>query len=286
MSTTQIPKIGTSLNVYTLRQIRYQGKLVSINPETRSLTLESVRSFGTEDRVQDRDQIVRGQPQVYDRVEFNAENIFNIKCAYRGIEDDPAVLNQPVVTSRETIRNVQSPQYNRVYHNNNRANQNHDPHMYHSQQTRQNRQRFGRNFYGNPQGARNERSVRGRDGQFRVTGTARVAPEFLADFDFAKANEDFNKEPDVVAAGEKTDETKEKDQVDEGLTQFENTVEEPKIAYTGNESFFDGLSIGGNFNTNRNKESAKNLQTFGRVFPSQRYFPRHNNFRHPQNGSF
>jgi len=255
---TDIPKIGTTLNVFTFRDIRYQGRLASVCRDTESITLERVRSFGTEDRVQAREEFVRAQQGVYDRVEFNVKNIKDIKLAYRGIEDDPAILNQPVV-HRNAHPTHNGPHGNRGYGNTQYNNYNS---TFHHQQGRQ---RFdNRNFTGNFQD-RIQKSMRGRDGQFHLTSPAKVAAELQKDFDFEKANEAFKKEPDAktTEAGDGEDgQAKSSENNDDSGEKTDIPEVVKDVGYNKGLSFFDHLTSDGMRKQDHNHEAKKNMETF------------------------
>jgi len=265
---TDIPKIGTHLNVFTARRIRYQGRLASVNRQTQSITLENVRTFGTEDRVQDREQIVRPRAEIFDSVEFNANNIVDIKLAYRGIEDDPAVMNQPVIH-----RNAYPNQNNRGDYNNYRQ---------HLPGRANNRQgRFDRNYSGNFQ-PRFDKPVRGRNGQFVMTAAPRVDPELEKEFDFEKAHEAFINQNEAKKAEDEQPKPSESDKDDQGVTEI--TLPKEEAVYT-KDAFFDNLSSSTGVQWDRNNERAKNVETFNlknSVFVPRRYGYRNQDYHQPR----
>ena len=58
--------IGSVISLISKSEIRYQGVLNSINPQDATISLESVRSMGTEGRKADPSQEIGPSNQVYE----------------------------------------------------------------------------------------------------------------------------------------------------------------------------------------------------------------------------
>lgn len=74
--------IGALISLTSQSNIRYQGVLASIDPAQATLSLENVRSFGTEGRCaaagQPQDE-VPGNDNVYDYVVFRAADVLDLR---------------------------------------------------------------------------------------------------------------------------------------------------------------------------------------------------------------
>jgi len=85
--------IGRQISLISTSDVRYEGKLFSIDPTESTIALENVRQMGTEDR--STDKVIEASPTVYEYIIFRGENIQNLKLVDQ--ETDNVILNDPAV---------------------------------------------------------------------------------------------------------------------------------------------------------------------------------------------
>lgn len=76
MSSNDMPELGSKISLISKADIRYEGKLYTVDPQDCTIALANVRSFGTEDRKTAHP--VPAQNQVYDYILFRATDIKDI----------------------------------------------------------------------------------------------------------------------------------------------------------------------------------------------------------------
>ncbi|CAH1399486.1 unnamed protein product [Nezara viridula] len=76
MSSNDMPELGSKISLISKADIRYEGKLYTVDPQDCTIALANVRSFGTEDRKTSHP--VPAQNQVYDYILFRATDIKDI----------------------------------------------------------------------------------------------------------------------------------------------------------------------------------------------------------------
>jgi protein LSM14 len=95
------PHIGCTLSLTSKANIRYEGVLKGINTDKCTLTLNSVQSFGTEDR---QAKVIPPMPDVYDLIVFNGHDIQDVQVVERdenGPAQDPAIMKAEKRTNTE-----------------------------------------------------------------------------------------------------------------------------------------------------------------------------------------
>ncbi|XP_028147856.1 protein LSM14 homolog B isoform X2 [Diabrotica virgifera virgifera] len=91
--TTGMPELGSKISLISKADIRYEGRLFTVDPQECTIALASVRSFGTEDR--DAQYPVPAQNQVYDYILFRGTDIKDIRVTNNVSHPQP--LNDPAI---------------------------------------------------------------------------------------------------------------------------------------------------------------------------------------------
>lgn len=86
-----MPELGSKISLISKADIRYEGRLFTVDPEECTIALASVRSFGTEDR--ETKFPVPAQTQVYDYILFRGSDIKEIRV----IDNVPTLPNDPAI---------------------------------------------------------------------------------------------------------------------------------------------------------------------------------------------
>ncbi|KAJ1476110.1 Lsm14 N-terminal [Baffinella frigidus] len=73
MAAPAVPWIGSRISLISKSEIRYEGTLYTINAAESTVALENVRSFGTEGRRKDGQQILPSA-EVYQYIIFSARS--------------------------------------------------------------------------------------------------------------------------------------------------------------------------------------------------------------------
>ncbi|KAI5474871.1 hypothetical protein MNV49_002315, partial [Pseudohyphozyma bogoriensis] len=92
--------IGSVISLISKSDIRYQGILHSINPAEATVSLERVRSLGTEGRKGDPAAEIPGNDNVYDFIVFRASDVKDLQIESPSTEppapaqppSDPAIV--------------------------------------------------------------------------------------------------------------------------------------------------------------------------------------------------
>ncbi|XP_044735111.1 protein LSM14 homolog B-A isoform X2 [Chrysoperla carnea] len=94
----EMPELGSKISLISKADIRYEGRLFTVDPRECTIALASVRSFGTEDR--DTKYPVAPQNQVYDYILFRGSDIKDIRVVNNNvIPNDPAIMQLSVPPS-------------------------------------------------------------------------------------------------------------------------------------------------------------------------------------------
>ncbi|KAJ8919687.1 hypothetical protein NQ315_006215, partial [Exocentrus adspersus] len=93
--TTGIPELGSKISLISKADIRYEGRLFTVDPQECTIALASVRSFGTEDR--ETQYHVPAQNQVYDYILFRGSDIKDIRVVNNVTHPHPQPLNDPAI---------------------------------------------------------------------------------------------------------------------------------------------------------------------------------------------
>ncbi|CAH4032949.1 protein LSM14 homolog B-A isoform X2 [Pieris brassicae] len=94
-----MPELGSKISLISKADIRYEGRLFTVDPQECTIALASVRSFGTEDR--ETQFPVAPQSQVYDYILFRGSDIKDIRVLNNvsSLPNDPAIVQMSVPPS-------------------------------------------------------------------------------------------------------------------------------------------------------------------------------------------
>ncbi|KAI8426037.1 hypothetical protein MSG28_005006 [Choristoneura fumiferana] len=94
-----MPELGSKISLISKADIRYEGRLFTVDPQECTIALASVRSFGTEDR--ETQFPVAPQSQVYDYILFRGTDIKDIRVLNNvpPLPNDPAIMQMSVPPS-------------------------------------------------------------------------------------------------------------------------------------------------------------------------------------------
>ncbi|XP_018909173.1 protein LSM14 homolog car-1 isoform X8 [Bemisia tabaci] len=87
-----MPELGSKISLISKADIRYEGKLFTVDATECTIALSEVRSFGTEDR--ETRCVVPAQPQIYDYILFRGSDIKDIRVLNTQPLNDPAIVQQ------------------------------------------------------------------------------------------------------------------------------------------------------------------------------------------------
>lgn len=91
MTSSEMPELGSKISLISKADIRYEGKLFTVNPQDCTIALANVRSFGTEDR--ETENPVAPQSKIYDYILFRATDIKDISVVpTTQLLYDPAII--------------------------------------------------------------------------------------------------------------------------------------------------------------------------------------------------
>ncbi|XP_076263389.1 LSM14 family protein trailer hitch isoform X3 [Rhynchophorus ferrugineus] len=91
--TSGMPELGSKISLISKADIRYEGRLFTVDPQECTIALASVRSFGTENR--EAQFPVPAQNQVYDYILFRGSDIKDISIVNSVPHTQP--LNDPAI---------------------------------------------------------------------------------------------------------------------------------------------------------------------------------------------
>lgn len=90
-----MPELGSKISLISKADIRYEGKLFTVDPQECTIALSHVQSFGTEDRPTEFK--VPAQSQIYNYILFRGSDIKDIKVITPQIAlNDPAIVQLSV----------------------------------------------------------------------------------------------------------------------------------------------------------------------------------------------
>ncbi|CAH1130005.1 unnamed protein product [Ceutorhynchus assimilis] len=105
--TTGMPELGSKISLISKADIRYEGRLFTVDPQECTIALASVRSFGTEER--DTQFPVPAQNQVYDYILFRGSDIKDIRVV--NSVPHPQPLNDPAIMQLSVPPTLGGQQY-------------------------------------------------------------------------------------------------------------------------------------------------------------------------------
>ncbi|XP_030385388.1 protein LSM14 homolog B-A isoform X2 [Scaptodrosophila lebanonensis] len=88
-----LPELGSKISLISKADIRYEGRLYTVDPQECTIALSSVRSFGTEDR--ETQFQIAPQSQIYDYILFRGSDIKDIRVVNNHTmphHTDPAIM--------------------------------------------------------------------------------------------------------------------------------------------------------------------------------------------------
>ncbi|KAK7873781.1 hypothetical protein R5R35_005770 [Gryllus longicercus] len=96
---TGMPELGSKISLISKADIRYEGRLFTLDPQECTIALANVRSFGTEDR--ETQYRVAPQNEVYDYILFRGSDIKDIRVVNNvgPLPNDPAIVQLSVPPS-------------------------------------------------------------------------------------------------------------------------------------------------------------------------------------------
>ncbi|KAJ8686340.1 hypothetical protein QAD02_022134 [Eretmocerus hayati] len=94
-----MPELGSKISLISKADIRYEGRLFTVDPQECTIALASVKSFGTEDR--ETQFPVAPQNQVYEYILFRGSDIKDIRVVNNvpSLPNDPAIVQMTVQPS-------------------------------------------------------------------------------------------------------------------------------------------------------------------------------------------
>ncbi|XP_068618675.1 protein LSM14 homolog B isoform X2 [Battus philenor] len=106
---TSMPELGSKISLISKADIRYEGRLFTVDPQECTIALANVRSFGTEDR--ETQFPVAPQTQVYDYILFRGSDIKDIRVLNNisTIVNDPAIMQMSVPANHASANQGQYP---------------------------------------------------------------------------------------------------------------------------------------------------------------------------------
>merc|ERR1712110_1304561 len=200
------PYLGCTLSVISKAQIRYKGILTAINQEGCTLTLNNVKSFGSEDRL--KPQVIPETPGLYETIVFNGHDIHEVKVTSTVNEvQDPAIIQSKKPSKDDDRKNLApgagKPQKNQAPRRENNNNQREKNDAWKNNKSMaENMKKTGReNIRENnhrENNSRNENDYRLQAKKEREERDQRekekMAEKFKEEFDFSSMNKKFDKE--------------------------------------------------------------------------------------------
>jgi len=105
MSSASIPYAGSKISLISKSDIRYVGTLHSINQQDSTVSLEQVRSYGTEGRKKNKSEEISGTDQIYEYIVFRGSDIKDLQVCEAPqrppvqVPKDPAILGTTAPTA-------------------------------------------------------------------------------------------------------------------------------------------------------------------------------------------
>ncbi|XP_046752171.1 protein LSM14 homolog B isoform X2 [Diprion similis] len=100
-----MPELGSKISLISKADIRYEGRLFTVDPQECTIALANVRSFGTEDR--ETQFPVAPQNQVYEYILFRGSDIKDIRV----VNNVSTIPNDPAIVQMTVQPNMGQPSY-------------------------------------------------------------------------------------------------------------------------------------------------------------------------------
>uniref|UniRef100_A0A336K040 CSON011472 protein n=1 Tax=Culicoides sonorensis TaxID=179676 RepID=A0A336K040_CULSO len=93
-----MPELGSRISLISKADIRYEGRLFTVDPQECTIALAGVQSFGTEDR--ETQYPISPQSQIYEYILFRGSDIKDIRVINNcSIPNDPAIMQMHLPSS-------------------------------------------------------------------------------------------------------------------------------------------------------------------------------------------
>ncbi|XP_037933379.1 protein LSM14 homolog B-like isoform X2 [Teleopsis dalmanni] len=102
-----MPELGSKISLISKADIRYEGRLFTVDPAECTIALSSVRSFGTEDR--ETQYQIAPQSQIYDYILFRGSDIKDIRVVNNSLPTDPAIMQVQIQNGQHVMHNFPMP---------------------------------------------------------------------------------------------------------------------------------------------------------------------------------
>lgn len=107
-----MPELGSKISLISKADIRYEGRLFTVDPQECTIALANVRSFGTEDR--DTQYPIAPQSQIYDYILFRGSDIKDIRVVNSAMPHptDPAIMQMQLPNGQPMMPHFPIPSMN------------------------------------------------------------------------------------------------------------------------------------------------------------------------------
>ncbi|XP_059217209.1 protein LSM14 homolog A isoform X8 [Stomoxys calcitrans] len=107
-----MPELGSKISLISKADIRYEGRLYTVDPQECTIALSSVRSFGTEDR--ETQFQIAPQSQIYDYILFRGTDIKDIRVINNSLPhpNDPAIMQVQLPNGQHVMPHLSMPTMN------------------------------------------------------------------------------------------------------------------------------------------------------------------------------
>ncbi|EXU99497.1 LSM domain protein [Metarhizium robertsii] len=104
--------LGSRISLISKSDIRYAGTLHEINSDESTVSLENVRSFGTEGRRGRPEEEISPSDQVYEYIVFRGSDVKDLRIEeHPGIKETkpPAMPDDPAIVGVSTAHRIEIP---------------------------------------------------------------------------------------------------------------------------------------------------------------------------------
>ncbi|XP_017478025.1 PREDICTED: protein LSM14 homolog A-like isoform X2 [Rhagoletis zephyria] len=107
-----MPELGSKISLISKADIRYEGRLYTVDPQECTIALSNVRSFGTEDR--ETQFQIAPQSQIYDYILFRGSDIKDIRVVNNSLPhpNDPAIMQVQLQNGQHMMPHFPMPNIN------------------------------------------------------------------------------------------------------------------------------------------------------------------------------